>query len=115
VLRWVSFASFISTCIQYDGNHGANYRWLNKAAGWTLDIIGVSGFTWKIQHIGHHPYTNVLDCEERELQERSIDRTFFEKDQEYDSDVFISFPLLLMHPAQKPTWYQHMYAPFYLL
>jgi len=64
-----SFASFIGTCIQYDGNHAAfaNYRWLNQAAGWTLDIIHASGFTWEIQHIGHHPYTNVLDCEEREL------------------------------------------------
>jgi len=121
-LKWSAamgfFASFIGTCIQHDGNHGAfsNYRWLNKAAGWTLDMIGASGFTWEIQHmLGHHPYTNVLDCEEREMQEKSIDRPLFEKDQECDPDVFSSFPLLRMHPAQKPSWYQqyqHMYAPF---
>ena len=36
----------------------------------------------------------------------------FEKDQEFDPDVFISFSFLLMNPAQKPTWYQHMYDPF---
>ena len=57
-------ASFIGTCIQHDGSHGAfsNHLWLNKAAGWTLDMIGASAFTWEVQHmLGHHPYTNLLD------------------------------------------------------
>jgi len=59
-------ASFIGTCIQHDGSHGAfsNSVPLNKAAGWTLDMIGASAFTWEIQHmLGHHPYTNLLDVE----------------------------------------------------
>jgi len=36
-------ASFIGTCIQHDGSHGAfsTSSWLNTCAGWTLDMIGV--------------------------------------------------------------------------
>ena len=42
-------ASFIGTCIQHDGSHGAfsNHLWLNKAAGWTLDMIGGESVTRK--------------------------------------------------------------------
>jgi len=58
------FAAMIGTNIQHDGNHGAfsQSKLVNKVAGWTLDMIGASAFTWEIQHmLGHHPYTNVLD------------------------------------------------------
>ena len=58
------FAAMIGTNIQHDGNHGAfsQSKLVNKLAGWTLDMIGASAFTWEIQHmLGHHPYTNVLD------------------------------------------------------
>lgn len=112
------FAAFVGTCIQHDGNHGAfsNYRPINKMAGWTLDMIGASAFTWEIQHmLGHHPYTNVLDMEEDKRKNAGIDVPFEEKDQESDPDVFSSFPLVRMHPEHKPEWfhkYQHLYAPF---
>ena len=55
---------------------------MNKAAGWTLDMIGASAFTWELQHmLGHHPYTNVLDCEEEDKKVRAIDCSIDEKDQ----------------------------------
>eukprot|EP01082_Thalassiosira_pseudonana_P014611 g13115.t1 g13115 contig70:49572-51339(-) len=112
-----TFAAFIGTCIQHDGNHGAfaQNKLLNKLAGWTLDMIGASAFTWELQHmLGHHPYTNVLDGVEEERKERGEDVALEEKDQESDPDVFSSFPLMRMHPLHTTSWYhkyQHLYAP----
>jgi len=111
------WAHFVGTCIQHDGNHGAfaKSRWMNKTAGWTMDMIGASGFTWEIQHmLGHHPYTNLLDLTESEKKELELDCPMEDKDQESDPDVFSSFPLMRMHPEHQPEWYhkyQHYYAP----
>lgn len=109
-------ASFVGTCIQHDGSHGAfsNSLPLNKAAGWTLDMIGASAFTWEIQHmLGHHPYTNLLDVEG---VGGAMDgtKTGQDDDIESDPDIFSSFPLMRMHPHHKREWYhryQHIYAP----
>jgi linoleoyl-CoA desaturase len=96
-------ASFVGTCIQHDGSHGAfsNNVHVNKVAGWTLDMIGASAYTWEIQHmLGHHPYTNLLDVAG--------------SSQESDPDVFSSYPMMRMHPHHDRYWYhkyQHMYAP----
>jgi len=112
------FAAMIGTNIQHDGNHGAfaTSKFVNKAAGWTLDMIGASAFTWEFQHmLGHHPYTNVLDEVEESKKESGVDCKIEEKDQESDPDVFSSFPLMRMHPLHTPSWfhrYQHLYAPF---
>ena len=112
------FAAMIGTNIQHDGNHGAfaKSQFVNKCAGWTLDMIGASAFTWELQHmLGHHPYTNVLDEEEERKKENGLDCKIEEKDQESDPDVFSSFPLMRMHPLHEPSWfhrYQHLYAPF---
>lgn len=117
------FAHFVGTCIQHDGNHGAfsNSKLLNKVAGWTLDMIGASAFTWEIQHmLGHHPYTNLLDVDEDERRGGSNSDSNNKADndndvdQESDPDVFSSFPLMRMHPAHEGEWYhkyQHLYAP----
>lgn len=105
--------AFIGTCIQHDGNHGAfsTFKPLNKAAGWTLDMIGASAFTWEIQHmLGHHPFTNVLDVDGGE---GAKDSTGLQR-QESDPDVFSSFPLMRFHPYHQRQWYhqyQHIYAP----
>jgi len=99
------------------GNHGAFAcgNTLNKIAGWTLDMIGASAFTWEFQHmLGHHPYTNLLDTVEEDMKEQGIDRALQEKDQESDPDAFSSFPFMRMHPGHKADWfhkYQHIYAP----
>jgi fatty acid desaturase len=111
------FAAFIGTCIQHDGNHGAfafGATW-NKIAGWTLDMIGASAFTWEFQHmLGHHPYTNLLDTVEEDRKEKGEESPIEDKDQESDPDVFSSFPAMRMHPYNKPAWfhkYQHIYGP----
>ena len=78
------FAAMIGTNIQHDGNHGAfaQSKFVNKCAGWTLDMIGASAFTWELQHmLGHHPYTNVLDEEEERKKEEGVDCKIEEKDQ----------------------------------
>ncbi|KAL7467157.1 hypothetical protein ACHAXS_007402 [Conticribra weissflogii] len=78
------FAAMIGTCIQHDGNHGAfaKSNFINKLAGWTLDMIGASAFTWEVQHmLGHHPYTNILDSDEEVKKEKGIDCPLEEKDQ----------------------------------
>lgn len=45
------FGHFVGTCIQHDGNHGAfsESKVLNVMAGWTMDMIGASAFTWQFQ------------------------------------------------------------------
>jgi len=56
----------------------------------------------EFQHmLGHHPYTNLL-------------QDTIGSDQESDPDVFSSYPLLRMHPAQGSIplhKFQHFYAP----
>jgi len=111
-------AHFVGTCIQHDGNHGtfSTSPFINTLAGWTMDMIGASAFTWQFQHmLGHHPYTNLLDVHEDDLKAKGVDSPMDVKDQESDPDVFSSFPLLRMHPVHEPKWfnrYQHLYAPF---
>jgi fatty acid desaturase/cytochrome b involved in lipid metabolism len=108
-------AAFVGTCIQHDGNHGSFSRWskLNRAAGWTLDMIGASAFTWQVQHnLGHHPYTNLLDVDNENLSASSPEGKNI---QENDPDVFSSFPFIRMHPHHERKWfhkYQHFYSPF---
>ena len=64
-------------------------------AGWTLDMIGASAYTWEFQHmLGHHPYTNVLNTDSEQTD-----------DQENDPDVFSSYPAMRMHPGlSQPAW-----------
>ena len=48
--------------VQHDGNHGTFSRrpWLNRLAGFTLDLIGASSYFWKDKHNdNHHIYTNI--------------------------------------------------------
>ena len=114
-------ASFVGTCIQHDGSHGAfsTVSGLNTLAGWTLDMIGASAFTWEIQHVlGHHPYTNLMSTSNELLkQEGNKKKEHPHKDaaaaaaaysQESDPDVFSSFPFMRMHPSHPLEWY-HQY------
>ena len=78
------FAALIGVNIQHDGNHGAfaTSKFVNKCAGWTMDMIGASAFTWEMQHmLGHHPYTNVLDVVEDNRKGMGVDCRMEEKDQ----------------------------------
>ncbi len=59
--------SGIGLCVMHDANHGAysKRKWVNQLIGYSLDMVGGSSFTWKIQHnLLHHTYTNVYEMDE---------------------------------------------------
>ena len=94
-------AALIGVNVQHDGNHGAfaRSRAVNKAAGWTLDMIGASAFTWELQHmLGHHPYTNVLDGaeEERKAAGDGAEVRAEDKDQVRWGTVSLPLPMPLL-------------------
>lgn len=48
--------------VQHDANHGAysSRKGINRAVGFTLDLIGGSSYLWRVKHnVMHHTYTNV--------------------------------------------------------
>jgi len=59
--------SCIGLCIMHDANHGSisKNKTVNKILGYTLNLVGGSSFTWKIQHnVLHHTYPNVYSLDE---------------------------------------------------
>ncbi len=52
----------IGMCVMHGGAHDAisNHKWLNNLLGWTMNLLGNSVFTWKVQHnMLHHTFTNI--------------------------------------------------------
>ena len=48
--------------VMHDGAHGSfsKYKWVNKLAAFSLNILGGNSFMWNMKHnIIHHAYTNV--------------------------------------------------------
>jgi linoleoyl-CoA desaturase len=48
--------------VQHDANHGgySRHAWVNRAFGFTLDVMGVCSFIWRQKHnVIHHTYTNI--------------------------------------------------------
>ncbi|GAA4369791.1 acyl-CoA desaturase [Hymenobacter saemangeumensis] len=48
--------------VMHDGAHGSfsEYRWLNKVAAFTLNVMGGSTYMWNAKHnLIHHTYTNI--------------------------------------------------------
>lgn len=59
--------SGIGLCIMHDANHGSysKNKKINQLLSYSLNLIGGSSFTWKIQHnILHHTYPNVYHIDE---------------------------------------------------
>lgn len=57
----------IGFSISHDALHGAysSNDIVNKALGFTFDLLGANGYIWKITHnIIHHTYTNIHDHDE---------------------------------------------------
>jgi len=53
----------IGMSIMHDANHGAysSSNKINKWLGFTINLVGGSAFTWKLQHnFLHHTYTNIV-------------------------------------------------------
>ncbi len=86
--------SGIGLSIMHDANHGSYFKnkKLNNLLGYSLNVVGGSSFTWKVQHnILHHTYTNIY---------------------EMDEDIHDK-PFLRLSPHGKYKWYhkfQHLYA-----
>jgi linoleoyl-CoA desaturase len=56
----------IGMSIMHDANHGAYSlsSKTNKWVGYTINLVGGSVFTWKLQHnFLHHTYTNIVDLD----------------------------------------------------
>lgn len=48
--------------VMHDGAHGSfsKYKWVNKIAAFSLNILGGNSFMWNVKHnVIHHAYTNV--------------------------------------------------------
>jgi len=101
-LQWLGWCLLFGFCnmllgvnIAHDAIHQALFKkkWLNKLAGFSFDLIGISSYTWKIKHnYIHHNYPNVINI---------------------DVDIEAG-PLLRFSPGDKKRWfhrYQHLYAP----
>jgi linoleoyl-CoA desaturase len=85
----------IGLSVSHDALHGAyshNPR-VNAAIGFSFDLLGASGYMWKLTHnVIHHTYTNIHGI---------------------DEDLEVS-PLLRLSPRAKRQWFhrlQHVYAP----
>ncbi len=93
VLMGVGMAG-VGFSISHDALHGAYSpsRRVNAWLGLSFDLMGASGYLWKITHnVIHHTYTNI---------------------QGIDEDLEVS-PLLRLSPSSKHHWfhrYQHIYG-----
>ncbi len=60
-------SSGIGFNVMHDANHGSysdSSRW-NRILGWSVELIGISGFIWRQEHnVRHHTYTNVTGLDE---------------------------------------------------
>jgi len=59
--------AFIGLAVMHDAVHGAYARsgWVNKLMGYSMEMLGGSSLTWKIQHnVLHHSFTNVHGLDE---------------------------------------------------
>ena len=63
----------IGLSIMHDGNHGAfaESRILNRLAGWTLDLISASAFTWEVQHVLGWVFVSLYLLKQPQIQEQS--------------------------------------------
>jgi len=59
--------AFIGLAVMHDAVHGsfAKRPWVNKLMGYSMEMLGGSSLTWKIQHnVLHHSFTNVHGMDE---------------------------------------------------
>jgi linoleoyl-CoA desaturase len=87
----------IGMSVMHDANHGgySKHRWVNRAFGSTLDLMGVNSFIWRHKHNTlHHTYTNV----------EGVD---------YDLDFGVLARLTPSQPCRVWHRYQHLYLWFF--
>jgi len=87
----------IGMAIMHDANHGAysKNKNVNKLLGYTLNMVGVTVFNWKLQHnVLHHTYTNIQGM-----------------DDDLDGPPAVRFSP--HHPLKPMHKYQHIYVFFF--
>jgi linoleoyl-CoA desaturase len=65
------FTAFIGLNISHDAVHGSlsENKWVNKALGYTFNLIGANSYIWNVTHnIVHHTYTNIEGHDEDIMQ-----------------------------------------------
>lgn len=61
-LVWAMAIASVGFNVMHDANHGAysNKPWVNRLVSLSAELLGMSGFRWRIKHnIWHHTYTNI--------------------------------------------------------
>lgn len=64
----------IGLSVMHDANHGAysDKSWVNQLIGYSLNLLGATCFTWKIQHnVLHHSFTNIHE-EDEDISPRGV-------------------------------------------
>lgn len=91
---------FVALNMAHDAAHGtfSNRKWGNELFLYTFDLLGVSGYMWRLKHVySHHPHVNIPGMD-GDIKQSQLVR------------IFPDAPFLRMH-----RW-QYMYMPFlYLL
>lgn len=57
----------IGLCVMHDANHGSysKYKIVNSIMSYSMNALGGSSFTWKMQHnLLHHSFTNIYHLDE---------------------------------------------------
>ena len=57
----------VGLCVMHDANHGSfsRYKWINNIMSYSMNLLGGSSFTWKVQHnLMHHSFTNIYHLDE---------------------------------------------------
>ncbi|MEL6676115.1 MAG: acyl-CoA desaturase [Bacteroidota bacterium] len=60
-------AAGVGLCVMHDAIHGtfSRHKLVNQIMGYSMNMVGGSDFTWKIQHnVLHHGYTNIYGLDE---------------------------------------------------
>lgn len=94
---------FIHICIVlnigHEGVHNSfsKYKFINHLASYTFDIIGSSGYLWRLRHVNsHHPFT-MIPTHDVDIRQ---------------SEMLTFMPMENPKPAYR---FQHIYVPFLYL
>ena len=91
----------IGVSIQHDANHGSysTNPAIGAIMGVTLDLIGISSFNWKQQHVvGHHPHTNVINADpDIAVMEPFDPRRYVKEHKRYNIHRFQHFYMLFLY------------------
>ncbi|RPI77883.1 MAG: hypothetical protein EHM41_26445, partial [Chloroflexi bacterium] len=61
-LVWAMAIASVGFNVMHDANHGgySNHPFVNKLVSLSAEMLGMSGFRWRIKHnVWHHTYTNI--------------------------------------------------------